>query len=65
MEKEIMPAGFMVSVFATKLLSEFVDRGYWIESCHFNERTEVVEIIFGNNYENRYRIDVIGIEPGT
>lgn len=65
MEKEIMPAGFMVSVFATKLLSEFVDRGYWIESCHFNENSEVVEIIFRDDYENRYRIDLIGIEPET
>ena len=65
MEKELMPAGFMVSVFATKLLGEFVNRGYWIESCHFNERTEVVEIIFRDDYENRYRIDLIGIEPGT
>ena len=60
-----MPAGFMVSVFATKLLSEFVDMGYWIESCHFNENSEVVEIIFRDDYENRYRIDLIGIEPGT
>ena len=65
MEKELMPADFMVSVFATKLLNEFVNKGYWIESCHFNERTEVVEIIFRDDYENRYRIDLIGIEPET
>ncbi|MGN0618530.1 MAG: hypothetical protein ACI4J7_05875 [Ruminiclostridium sp.] len=65
MDNELMPAGFLVSVFATKLLNEFVNKGYWIESCHFNENSEVVEIIFRDDYENRYRIDLIGIEPET
>ena len=65
MDNELMPTGFMVSVFATKLLNEFVGKGYWIESCHFNENSEVVEIIFRDDYENIYRIDLIGIEPET
>ena len=65
MDNNTGPNSFFVSEFGIKTLNSFLEAGFFVETCHINEHTEVLEVIFRDGYENTYRLEVRGIEPET